>query len=118
MVRESKVIAVRFPKALPDSNRSEGRNIPISIRTAFFRLWIGMIMGLNSFVSAAVAPFWGSLTSKFSPKSLFQRAFLFNGIIFLLMGFSGSLPMLLGLRLIQGAPDFSAEHPALCVEGF
>jgi MFS transporter, DHA1 family, multidrug resistance protein len=66
-------------------------------------VWIGLIMGLNSFVSAAVAPFWGSLTSKFRPKSLFERAFLFNGIIFLLMGFAGSLPMLLGLRLIQGA---------------
>ena len=66
-------------------------------------IWIGMIMGLNSFLSAAVAPFWGSLTSKFRPKSLFERAFLFNGIIFLLMGFTGSLPMLLGLRLIQGA---------------
>jgi MFS family permease len=38
-------------------------------------VWIGLIMGLNSFVSAAVAPFWGSLTSKFRPKSLFERAF-------------------------------------------
>jgi DHA1 family multidrug resistance protein-like MFS transporter len=66
-------------------------------------VWIGLIMGLNSFVSAAVAPFWGSLTSKFRPKSLFERAFLSNGIIFLLMGFTGSLPMLLGLRIIQGA---------------
>ncbi len=66
-------------------------------------IWIGMIMGLNSFLSAAVAPFWGSMTSRFRPKSLFERAFLFNGIIFLLMGFTGSLPVLLGLRLIQGA---------------
>ena len=66
-------------------------------------IWIGMIMGLNSFVAAAAAPFWGSLTSKFRPKGLFQRAFLSNGIIFLLMGFTDSLPMLLVLRLIQGA---------------
>ena len=66
-------------------------------------IWIGLIMGLNSFLSAAVAPFWGSMTSRFRPKSLFERAFLFNGIIFLLMGFTGSLPVLLGLRLIQGA---------------
>lgn len=66
-------------------------------------IWIGLIMGLNSFVSAAVAPFWGSLTSRFRPKSLFERAFLSNGIIFLLMGFTGNLPLLLGLRLIQGA---------------
>jgi len=60
-------------------------------------------MGLNSFLSAAVAPLWGSLTSKFRPKSLFERAFLFNGLIFLLMGFTNSLPGLLGLRLLQGA---------------
>ncbi|MCX5829657.1 MAG: MFS transporter [Deltaproteobacteria bacterium] len=66
-------------------------------------VWIGLIMGLNSFVAAAAAPFWGSLTAKFRPKTLFQGAFLFNGIIFLLMGFTDSLPMLLVLRLIQGA---------------
>lgn len=66
-------------------------------------IWIGMILGLNSFVAAAAAPFWGSLTSKFRPKGLFQRAFLCNGIIFLLMGFANSLPMLLLLRIIQGA---------------
>lgn len=66
-------------------------------------LWIGMIMGLNSFISAAAAPLWGSLTAKFRPKALFQGAFLFNGIIFLLMGFTHSLPILLVLRLIQGA---------------
>jgi DHA1 family multidrug resistance protein-like MFS transporter len=66
-------------------------------------LWIGMIMGLNSFIAAAAAPFWGSLTSKFRPKRLFQSTFLFNGIIFLLMGFVDNLPLLLALRLIQGA---------------
>ncbi len=66
-------------------------------------VWIGLIMGLNSFVAAAAAPFWGSLTAKFRPKALFQGAFLFNGIIFLVMGFIDSLPMLLALRLIQGA---------------
>lgn len=66
-------------------------------------LWIGMIMGLNSFVAAAAAPIWGSLTSKLPPKRLFQSTFLFNGIIFLLMGFTDNLPMLLVLRIIQGA---------------
>ena len=66
-------------------------------------LWIGMIMGLNSFIAAAAAPIWGSLTSKLPPKRLFQSTFLFNGIIFLLMGFTDNLPMLLALRIIQGA---------------
>lgn len=66
-------------------------------------LWIGMIIGFNSFVAAAAAPFWGSLTSRFRPKGLYQRAFLCNAIIFLSMGFTDSLPLLLVLRLIQGA---------------
>jgi len=66
-------------------------------------IWIGMIMGLNSFIAAATAPFWGGLTSKIRPKSLFELAFLANGIIFLLMGFTDNMPILLVLRLIQGA---------------
>jgi DHA1 family multidrug resistance protein-like MFS transporter len=66
-------------------------------------IWIGLIMGLNSFVTAAAAPFWGSLTASFRPKRLFQSAFLFNAIIFLLMGFTDNLPMLLALRIVQGA---------------
>lgn len=65
-------------------------------------IWIGMIMGLNSFVSAGTATLWGSMTSRFSPKWLFEAAFLANGIVFLLMGFTESLPILLILRLIQG----------------
>ncbi|MDP1991208.1 MAG: MFS transporter [Syntrophales bacterium] len=66
-------------------------------------IWIGMIMGLNSFIAAATAPLWGSLTAKLPPKRLFQSTFLFNGIIFLLMGFTDNLPTLLALRIIQGA---------------
>jgi DHA1 family multidrug resistance protein-like MFS transporter len=59
-------------------------------------------MGLNSFVAAGTAPIWGALTSRFNPKMLFEAAFLANGVIFLLMGFTDSLPILLILRLIQG----------------
>ena len=65
-------------------------------------LWIGMIMGLNSFIAALAAPFWGGLTARIRPKALFQWAFFSNTIIFLLMGFTSNLPLLLGLRLIQG----------------
>jgi len=65
-------------------------------------IWIGMIMGLTSFLTAAAAPFWGSLTARVRPKALFQWPFLSNGIVFLLMGFTDNLPLLLALRLIQG----------------
>jgi DHA1 family multidrug resistance protein-like MFS transporter len=66
-------------------------------------LWIGMIMGATSMVAALAAPFWGSLTARIRPKLLFQGGILFNGIIFFVMGFVESLPLLLALRLIQGA---------------
>lgn len=66
-------------------------------------LWIGLIMGLNSFISATAAPLWGGLTAKLRPKLLFQGAFFCNAILFLLMAFAESLPLLLALRLVQGA---------------
>lgn len=65
-------------------------------------LWIGLIMGVSPLVTAATAPFWGSLTTRIRPKLLFQAGTFFNGVIFLLMGFAGSLPLLLALRLCQG----------------
>ena len=65
-------------------------------------IWIGLILGVNSFVAAAAAPFWGGMITKYRPKGLYERAFLSNGIIFLLMGFTNSLPLLLVLRIIQG----------------
>jgi DHA1 family multidrug resistance protein-like MFS transporter len=66
-------------------------------------LWIGLIMGLNAFIAAAAAPFWGSLTAKLRPKLLFQGSFFCNAVLFLLMAFATNLPLLLALRLIQGA---------------
>jgi MFS transporter, DHA1 family, multidrug resistance protein len=65
-------------------------------------IWIGMIMGFQSFISAASAPYWGSLTAKYSPKALFEIPFLANAIVFLLMGFTDNLPLLLALRIMQG----------------
>jgi DHA1 family multidrug resistance protein-like MFS transporter len=66
-------------------------------------VWIGLIMGMNSFFMAATAPLWGSMTTKFSSKLLYERVFLFSGITVLLMGFTKSLPLLLALRIVQGA---------------
>ena len=66
-------------------------------------LWTGLIMGGTSFVAALAAPFWGSLTTRIRPKALFQSGMLCTGVIFFIMGFSDSLPLILVLRLIQGA---------------
>jgi MFS family permease len=65
-------------------------------------LWIGLIMGISPLVTAVAAPFWGSLTTRIRPKLLFQAGTFFNGVIFLLLGFAGSLPLILFLRLCQG----------------
>jgi DHA1 family multidrug resistance protein-like MFS transporter len=65
-------------------------------------VWIGLIMGMNSFFMAAAAPFWGAMTSRFSSRMLYERVFLISGFIVLLMGFTKSLPVLLALRIIQG----------------
>ncbi len=65
-------------------------------------LWIGLIMGISPLVTAVAAPFWGSLTTRIRPKLLYQAGTFFNGVIFLLLGFAGSLPLLLFLRICQG----------------
>jgi DHA1 family multidrug resistance protein-like MFS transporter len=65
-------------------------------------LWIGMILGATSLVAAFSAPFWGGLTARIRPKILFQTGIFLNGVIFFIMGFVESLPLLLALRLIQG----------------
>ena len=65
-------------------------------------IWIGMIMGPSYILTALTAPFWGGLTSRFSPKLLFERGMLCNGILFLLMGCTGNLYILFLLRMIQG----------------
>lgn len=65
-------------------------------------IWIGFIMAAPSLVSAIASTFWGSLTSRFSPKMLYLRGLLSHAVLFLLMGFTSSLSILLILRILQG----------------
>ena len=65
-------------------------------------LWIGAIMGSTSLCAALTAPFWGSLTHRFSPKFLYLRALIVNIIGFLLMGFTTNLHLLFLLRILHG----------------
>ena len=59
-------------------------------------------MGAPAFAAALASTFWGSLASRFSPKTLFMSGLLSHAVIILLMGFVSSLPVLLVLRIIQG----------------
>jgi MFS transporter, DHA1 family, multidrug resistance protein len=65
-------------------------------------VWIGLILGSTNVIAALAASFWGGLTSRFSPKLLFERGILCNGILILVMGFTENLYVLLLLRIIQG----------------
>ena len=38
-------------------------------------IWIGLILGVNSFVAAAAAPFWGGMITKFRPKKALRTGF-------------------------------------------
>jgi DHA1 family multidrug resistance protein-like MFS transporter len=65
-------------------------------------IWVGFIMGAPSFAAALTSTFWGSLTSRLSPKVLFMRGLLSHAVMILLMGFVSNLPVLLVLRIVQG----------------
>jgi len=65
-------------------------------------IWVGLIMGAPSFAAAIAATFWGSLGSRFSPKTLFMNGLLSHAVIILSRGFVSSLPVLLVLRIIRG----------------
>ena len=65
-------------------------------------IYVGFIMGAPSFAAALASTFWGSLASRFNPKSLFIRGLLSHAVIILLLGFVSSLPVILGLRIVQG----------------
>lgn len=66
-------------------------------------IWIGIILGSGHVMAGLTSSFWGSLTAKISPKLLFERGMLCNGILFLIMGFTENLYILLFLRIIQGS---------------
>jgi predicted MFS family arabinose efflux permease len=65
-------------------------------------IWTGLIMGITPFMAAVGSFFWGRLTSRFRAKLLFERGFLCNGIIVLIMGFTDNLHLLLLLRIFHG----------------
>ncbi len=64
--------------------------------------WTGLIMGAASAMATFGSAFWGNLTDRFSPKTLFERGILSHVILVGLMGFVTDLRVLLGIRIIQG----------------
>ena len=65
-------------------------------------IWVGWIMGSANAVVAVSSIFWGTLTNRFRPKMLYLIGMLIQVVMFLLMGFTSSLHVLLLLRILQG----------------
>jgi len=65
-------------------------------------LWVGWIVGSSGIIMTFGSAFWGTLTSRFSPKALFMRALFTHTILFILMSLTSNLQILLVLRIIQG----------------
>lgn len=65
-------------------------------------IWLGLIMGLSGLLIAFTSNLWGLLTSRFSPKLLYLRGTIIYTVLYVLMGFTSNLPLLLLLRSIQG----------------
>jgi DHA1 family multidrug resistance protein-like MFS transporter len=65
-------------------------------------IWVGLIMGSANFVVAFSSIYWGTLTSRVRPKRLYLMGMLSQTVVFLLMGFTSSLQVLLLLRILHG----------------
>jgi MFS family permease len=64
-------------------------------------IWVGAILGVVGLFLMIMSPIWGTLTHRFNPKRLFQRAQIANSIVFLLMGFTANLHIMFILKLLQ-----------------
>lgn len=64
--------------------------------------WTGLIVGSASAMATFGSAFWGNLTDRFSPKTLFERGLLSHAILIALMAFVTDLRLLLGIRILQG----------------
>jgi DHA1 family multidrug resistance protein-like MFS transporter len=65
-------------------------------------LWTGLILAGSPAAASLASPMWGSLTTRVSPKLLFLRGLLAHAVVITATAFTTSLPVLLGLRLVQG----------------
>ena len=65
-------------------------------------LWTGAILGSTGTCLAFTAPGWGSLSHRFSPRSIYLIGIVSQSFLTLLMGFSTNLHVLLILRTLMG----------------
>ena len=64
--------------------------------------WLGLIVGAAPAMATFGSTFWGRLTDRYSPKSLFERGMLSHAILVTLMAFTTDLRLLFAIRVVQG----------------
>ena len=64
--------------------------------------WLGLIVGAAPAMATFGSTFWGRLTDRYSPKSLFERGMLSHATLVILMGFTTDLRLLFAIRVVQG----------------
>ena len=63
----------------------------------------GLAFGITYVVSAIFSPIWGNAADKVGRKPMLLRASLGMSVVIFSMGFAPNVPVLIGLRLLQGA---------------
>jgi predicted MFS family arabinose efflux permease len=64
--------------------------------------WTGIILGAASAMAVFGSTFWGNLTDRFSPKTLFVGGLLAHAVLVAVMSIVTSLPLLLAIQLVRG----------------
>ena len=64
--------------------------------------WTGWILGISPLATVATAPFWGRIAGRRDPKRFFVATQYFQGVAFLGMALSHTLPEMFLARLVLG----------------
>ncbi|OGB93158.1 MAG: hypothetical protein A2Z31_08325 [candidate division NC10 bacterium RBG_16_65_8] len=64
--------------------------------------WTGLILGAAAATATFGSAFWGSLSDRFSPKTLFARGLASHVILVTVMAFTADVRFLFAIRLVQG----------------
>jgi len=64
--------------------------------------WTGILLGAASAMAVVGSTFWGALTDRWSPKTLFVRGLLSHAVLTAVMAFVTDLHLLLAIQLVRG----------------
>jgi MFS family permease len=65
--------------------------------------WTGWILGVPSLVTVVTGPAWGRVGARGNPRTFYLLTQLLQGLVFVAMALTATLPQLLAVRLLLGA---------------